>query len=182
MALLANIALFFALFLPLTFLVGLPGGWYVGPAQLDAEAYPLFIWLLGGLQLVLPCLLWVPVAHFTLRRARTSLGRGGLRRAALVLLPAGFLAVHVLLRGPSFLGPRPAARGHDRGARPDLRPGLPDSGARLVTHARWSWIRSVRNCAIMSCGKPISIALTSSRRALCCSSSVSSRQPRFSSS
>lgn len=97
MAFLANVALFFVLYLPLTFLIGWIFGWYVGPTQGSEDSYPLFIWIVVVLPLLLPGLLWVPVSHLVLRMSRRRLDRAALRRLAIVLLPVGFLAVYLLV-------------------------------------------------------------------------------------
>lgn len=104
MALLANVALFFALFLPLGFLIGWLAGFFVGPEQTAADAYPLFLWTLGVLPLLAPGLAWVPIAHFGLRFAARRLDRSQLRRLALVALPLGLLAAHLVAWGTRVLG------------------------------------------------------------------------------
>jgi hypothetical protein len=103
MALLINLGLFFALFMPLTFVVGYPLGFFVGPTQADEETYPLFIWLLTALPLLLPAVLWVPVVQLALRLLARHRSRRGVRLAAAGLAPLGFLAVHVAAWGLAFV-------------------------------------------------------------------------------
>lgn len=99
MALLANIGLFFVLYLPVTYLIGLLGGFYVGPTQGRDDSYPFFIWVVVVWPLLLPSFLWVPVAHIALRLARRRLDRNRLRVLAIALVPTGLLAVHLVLWG-----------------------------------------------------------------------------------
>ena len=95
MALLANMGLFFVFYLPLTYLIGLLGGFYVGPSQGPDDSYPLFIWLVVVLPLLLPSFLWVPLAHVLLRVSLRRLERDRLRVLSVFLVPAGLLAAHL---------------------------------------------------------------------------------------
>ena len=107
MALLANLALFFVLFLPLTYLVGWPFDYYVGRYMTPEEAPRVFNWIVMGWKLLLPGVLFVPVAHVALAIARRTLGepdRQRLRRLVVVVVPLGFLAVHLALWGTAVLG------------------------------------------------------------------------------
>ena len=102
MAFLANFALFFVVFLPLTLLIGVPFDFYVGRYQPAEEASQLFYWILLGWPLLLPSVLFVPVAHVALgiaRRSQWSLDRSALRKFALAAFPLGLLAVHLLFWG-----------------------------------------------------------------------------------
>lgn len=103
MALTANLVLFLLLFLPLTFLVGYPLGFYVGPTQGDQETFPLFVWALTALPLLLPAILWVPLAHLTLRLVARRRSHTATRVVAAALAPLGFLAVHAALFGTPFV-------------------------------------------------------------------------------
>ncbi len=66
MALLANLALFFVFYLPLTFAVGLLGDLYVGRYQPPEESAELFYWIVVGWPLLLPSLLAIPMLHIVL--------------------------------------------------------------------------------------------------------------------
>ena len=102
MAFLANFALFFVFFLPLTLLIGVPFDFYVGRYQPAEEASQLFYWILLGWPLFLPSVLFVAVAHIALaiaRRGRRNPDPDVLRKIALVAFPLGLLAVHLLLWG-----------------------------------------------------------------------------------
>ena len=99
MALLANMGLFFVLFLPLSYGIGLWGGFYVGPYQGPTDSYPFMIWLIVVSPLLLPSLLWVPIAHLLLRVGRRRLERDRLRWFAIFLVPAGLFAVHLAAWG-----------------------------------------------------------------------------------
>ena len=105
MALLANMGLFFVFYLPLTYLLGLVGGFYVGPTQGPDDSYPLLIWLGVVWPLLLPSFLWVPAAHILMRIGLRRLERSRVRLLAVLLLPAGILAVHLVLWGGVVLGP-----------------------------------------------------------------------------
>lgn len=106
MALLANMGLFFVLYLPLTFLIGLLGGFYVGPTQGPDDSYPLLIWVVVVSPLLLPSFLWVPIAHFLLRAGLRRLERNRLRLLAALLIPAGLVAVHLWVWGGVVLSPQ----------------------------------------------------------------------------
>jgi hypothetical protein len=101
MTFLRNLALFFVLFLPLTFAVSLGSGLLAGPAIVDGELtfatpYPVAQWLASVFVLALPSVLLVLPLHW-LRRA---VGR----RAAMATLTAlAFLALVVMLFGRGFL-------------------------------------------------------------------------------
>ena len=102
MALLANFTLFFVFFLPLTLVVGLPFDFYVGRYQTPEEASQLFYWMVVGWPLLVPSVLFIPVAHIALaiaRRTQWDLRRSALRKCALAAFPSGLLAVHLLLYG-----------------------------------------------------------------------------------
>ena len=102
MAFLANFALFFVFFLPLTLAVGVPFDFYVGRYQPAEEASQLFYWILVGWPLLLSSVLFVPVAHIALaiaRRGHWNLDRSALRKFALAAFPLGLLAVHLLFWG-----------------------------------------------------------------------------------
>ena len=106
MALLANLGLFFAFYLPLTFAVGLPGDFYVGRYQAPEEEAALFYWIVVGWPLILPSVVALPAAHIALavaRRARGDFDRKGLRRIAAVAIPLSFLAVHLWIWGAAVL-------------------------------------------------------------------------------
>lgn len=92
MALLSNIGLFFVFFLPLSYLIGLMGGFYVGPTQGSDDTYPLVIWMLVVSPLLLPSFLWIPIAHMLLRVGMRRLEPTQLRLASTLLVPAGPLA------------------------------------------------------------------------------------------
>ncbi len=106
MTFLANVLLFFVVFLPLTYLVGLPFDFFVGPNQAGDEAYPFFTWLVVVLQLVLPALLFVPIAHVGLRWLRGRHSRRALRWTAVAVLPLGFLGAHLAAWGPVVFSPQ----------------------------------------------------------------------------
>ena len=55
--------------------------------------------------LLLPSFLWVPVAHILLRISLRRLERNRVRLFAIVLVPAGLLAVHLSVWGGVVLGP-----------------------------------------------------------------------------
>ncbi len=102
MAFLANFALFFVFFMPLTLVVGALGDFYVGRYQPEEEASQLFYWILVGWPLLLPSALFVPVAHIALalaRRGPWELEPDLLRRLAIGVLPVGLLVVHLLFWG-----------------------------------------------------------------------------------
>ena len=103
MALLANLALFFVFYLPLTYWIGLPGDFYVGPTQVPENSYPFFIWLVVVGPLLLPSLAWVPVAHVLVRVGLRRFERNRVRGLAAVLLPAGLLGVHLWVWGDVVL-------------------------------------------------------------------------------
>ncbi len=109
MALLTNIALFFLCFLPLTLLVGLPFDFYLGPYQQPGAATQIFVWIVVGWPLLVPTVAFIPVAHIALAVAR----RTGLdptpqvcRRVAVVVVPLGLLATHLLFWGTVVLSVR----------------------------------------------------------------------------
>ncbi len=106
MALLANMGLFFVFYLPLTYLVGLLGGFYVGPTQGPDDSYPFFVWVVVVWPLLLPSFLWVPIAHFLLRIGLRRLERNRLRLLAALLVPTGLLAVHLWVWGGVVLSPQ----------------------------------------------------------------------------
>ncbi len=106
MALLANMGLFFVLYLPLTYLIGMLGGFYVGPTQGPDDSYPLFIWVVVVWPLLLPSFLWVPIAHILLRIGLRRLERNRLRLFAVLLVPAGFLVVHLWVWGGVVMSPQ----------------------------------------------------------------------------
>ncbi len=97
MAFLANVGLFFVLYMPLTFVIGWLFGFYVGPTQTPDDSFPVLIWIVVVWPLLLPSFLWVPVAHIALRMARRRqwLDPARLRPLAVFLVPAGLLAVHI---------------------------------------------------------------------------------------
>ena len=99
MALLANMGLFFVLYLPLSYGIGLLAGFYVGPYQGPNDSYPFLIWLFVVSPLLLPSFLWVPIAHILLRVGLRRLERDRLRLLAIFLVPAGLLAVHLAVWG-----------------------------------------------------------------------------------
>ncbi len=102
MALLANTALFFVFYLPLTYLIGLPGGFFVGPTQGPDDSYPFFFWLVVVSPLLLPSLFWVPLAGILLRLGQRRF-EAHLRLFAVFLVPAGLLAVHYGVWGGAVL-------------------------------------------------------------------------------
>ena len=106
MAFLANIGLFFFFYLPLTYLIGRVGGFYVGPTQGPDDSYPLFVWLVVVWPLLLPSLLWVPFAHILARIGLRRLERSRVRLLAVLLVPAGILAVHLGLWGDEVMSPQ----------------------------------------------------------------------------
>lgn len=108
MAFLANLGLWFVLFLPLTFALGALTGLFVGPAtgatQAEALAasgpvFPLFVWLNLLFPRLLPLLVLVPVVHIARRRIP---GRWPLALLTPVLFLALFLGLFgvELLNGP----------------------------------------------------------------------------------
>jgi len=102
MKLVINLALFFVLFLPLTYIVGIPGDYWVGRYQDPDTAPTIYHWMSVGWPLILPSLLWVPVCHVAitiLGRARVIRSSPWWRACSLVIWPAGFLAVHVAIYG-----------------------------------------------------------------------------------
>ena len=102
MALLANLALFFLLYLPLTFAVGLAGDFYVGRYQSPEDAAPFFYWIVVGVQLFIPSVLALPAAHLALGAVRRMAGDfepRRLRRIAVVAIPLSFLAIHLWVWG-----------------------------------------------------------------------------------
>ncbi len=102
MAFLANFALFFVLFLPLTLAVAAPFDFYVGRYQPPEEAAQIFYWMFVGWPLLLPSVLFLPVAHIGLavtRRVYRDLDHSSLRRLALAVFPLGLLGVHLLVWG-----------------------------------------------------------------------------------
>jgi hypothetical protein len=106
-ALLANLALFFIFFLPLTLLVAIPFDLYVGRYQPAEEASQLFLWMIIGWPLLFPSVLFVPAAHVALAIARRfgwSPDRGTLRMLAVVILPLGLLWFHLWTWGTVVLG------------------------------------------------------------------------------
>ena len=106
MALLANLALFFVVYLPLGFAVGLAGDFWIGRYQSSETGFPLFYWIVVGWPLLVPSLLIVPVAHIALaigRRLGPEAGAGRLRLLAIAVAPLGFLAVHLGLWGTTVL-------------------------------------------------------------------------------
>lgn len=106
MALLKNLGLFFVVFLPLTLLVGLPGDYYLARHQSPEEATPIFYWMLVGWRVLLPCILFLPLAHLALavsRRAGWRPDQATLRRVSLVVLPLGMLAMPLWLLGVHYL-------------------------------------------------------------------------------
>jgi hypothetical protein len=102
MAFLANLVLFFVFFMPLTFIVALPGDFYVGRYQPEEEASQLFYWILIGWKFLIPSVLFIPIVHIGLaiaRRTSVPLAPESLRRIALVAFPIGLLAVHLYFWG-----------------------------------------------------------------------------------
>jgi len=106
MALFLNLALFFVLFLPLTLLVGLPFDFYLGRFQPAEEARPVIYWLIAGWPLLLPSILFIPVAHLALaiaRRRQWAPDAHAMRGVSLVALPMGLLLTHFLFWGTTVL-------------------------------------------------------------------------------
>ncbi len=105
MAFLANLGLYFVLFLPLTLALGALTGLYVGPAtgatQVEALAasgpsFPIFVWFNILFPRLVPLLLLVPVVHFA---HRTSARRGYGRWPSSALTLGLFLGLFVGLFG-----------------------------------------------------------------------------------
>ena len=106
MALLANLVLFFAVYLPLSYAVGWAGDFWLGRYQSPEEGAQLFYWIVVGWPLLIPSLLFVPLAHIALgitRRLRRDPSPGRLRLLVVALAPLGFLAVHLALWGAVVL-------------------------------------------------------------------------------
>jgi len=94
MMLLKNIGLFFAVYLPLSFLIGLPLGFYESESIGDSTAYSFFVWFLVAVQLFIPSLIVFIVLHFVLVLGLVRVIPNHLGIAAIVLTPLVLLAAH----------------------------------------------------------------------------------------
>ena len=104
MTLVRNLALFFVFFLPLTCVIGMASGLLVGPLPLPRVAYPIQVFVVGVLPLLLPSLLIVPVLHFAYRILLRDRARASARWVAVLATPLALLAVHLAWFGVAFLG------------------------------------------------------------------------------
>ena len=104
MTLLRNLTLFFVLFLPLGFATGLAGGFLEGPMPAARLAYPILVFMVAVVPLLLPSILAVPVLHFAFRRFTRDSGRSAARWIAALATPVALLAVHLACFGETYLG------------------------------------------------------------------------------
>jgi len=102
MKLLINFVLFFGVFLPLTYVVGVPGNYWVGRYQDPSRAPTIYHWISVGWPLIVPSVLWVPLGHAliaSLARCSEIRSPATWRVASLAMWPLGFLGVHLALYG-----------------------------------------------------------------------------------
>ena len=104
MYLIKNLLIFFLVFLPLTYIVGIPGALYHGRFESAVTNSQIYNWGLVGLTLVLPCILFIPVLHLIVRYYPGLVRAiGGARIFSTIVFPIGFLFTHLLVWGTDLL-------------------------------------------------------------------------------
>ena len=102
MTLLRNLALFFVLFLPASCATGIVGGFFVGPIEAPRLAYPVLLYTVSVLPLLLPSLLAVPVLHFALRYWARNPRHSADARLTISVTPLALLGIHLVIFGFAF--------------------------------------------------------------------------------
>jgi hypothetical protein len=102
MILIRNLILFVFLFLPLTLVIGLACGFFVGPIEPPRLMYEVQQYYFRVFFVLLPSILAVPVLHFFYKRRAQHTEAKSVRRLAVALTPLALLLVHLAIFGGEY--------------------------------------------------------------------------------
>lgn len=105
MSFIKNLLLFIVVFLPLTYIVALPGELYQGRFASAVENSQFYNWIGVAVPLVLPCFAFVILFHLVVLCVpkQYAMAKALSRNVSLLIFPLGFLIAHLSVWGTDLL-------------------------------------------------------------------------------